>query len=317
MENGFIRSETRGGSRQADVQREIRTSIKTHIKTLQVRESHYGRNNTCRQYLHPELSVSKLWRIWTQERRAVGLPLASRTTYSKVFHGSFNLAFGNPRVDICSFCTDLRNRINKDSKHEDKIALKLHRLRAKRFYSILRESKVDRSVLCVVFDMQQNLPLPKINITETYYSRQLWLYNLCFVIHDFGQSKRQVFFYNWLETSSGKGSNEVTSALAHFLKRIAKKAGQQEKLHLFSDSCPGQNKNAAMLNFLHTYANDPSNPFSEISFFFPIRGHSYLPADRVFGRAEKIFRKKEVIKTPEEYYAVLRTLGSVRELKNV
>lgn len=44
---------------------------------------------------------------------------------------------------------------------------------------------------------------------------------------------------------------------------------------------------------------------------FPIRGHSFLPVDRVFGRIEQQVRKKDTILMPEEYYEILCNHGNV------
>ena len=50
----------------------------------------------------------------------------------------------------------------------------------------------------------------------------------------------------------------------------------------------------------------------KIMYYFPIRGHNYMPADRAFGRVEEILRKKETILLPEEYYAAFRKVGNVK-----
>lgn len=42
----------------------------------------------------------------------------------------------------------------------------------------------------------------------------------------------------------------------------------------------------------------------EIEVIFPIRGHSYLPPDRVFGRIEKEQRRLPIIKTPAQYQEI-------------
>jgi len=55
-------------------------------------------------------------------------------------------------------------------------------------------------------------------VTETFYSKQVWLYNLTFVIYsENNQSKKNCFLYTWLETESGRGPNEIVSALIHSL----------------------------------------------------------------------------------------------------
>jgi len=175
----------------------------------------------------------------------------------------------------------------------------------------MKESRQCKYTLTVAFNMQKNLPLPQTNVTETYYSRQLWLYNLTFVVHvgslKHVQSPQNVFSYIWTESDSGKGSNKVCSCLANFLRRIKQRAihCRYKKLDLFSDSCPAQNKNKAMVALLLKYINSVLCPFKVIRFIFPMRGHSYLPADRVFGRIEKKVREIEVKKSPEDYYHII------------
>lgn len=70
---------------------------------------------------------------------------------------------------------------------------------------------------------------------------------------------------------------------------------QCQSLRLFSDSCYGSQ--------LYPQLN--------ITYFFPIRGHSFLPADRVFGRIEQDIRKHTTILLPEEYNNILQKHGTV------
>ena len=95
---------------------------------------------------------------------------------------------------------------------------------AREFYKRLKASQKAKKTLAVAFDMQKNMPLPQTNVTETYYSRQLWLYNLTFVVHvpskKDAQNPSNVYTYSWLESDSGKGSNEICSALSNFLEQI-------------------------------------------------------------------------------------------------
>ncbi|KAJ8719343.1 hypothetical protein PYW08_011518 [Mythimna loreyi] len=52
----------------------------------------------------------------------------------------------------------------------------------------------------------------------------------------------------------------------------------------------------------------------EIQIVFPVRGHSFLTADRVFGRVEKDLRKKTVITIREDYHDLLLQHGRVNIL---
>lgn len=141
--------------------------------------------------------------------------------FGDVFRRRFNLSFRKPRTDVCSYCEERQNLINAGVEvEENKTLLKLHRARARRFYDILKKSAADCNTLCIAFDMQQNKPLPKTNIGEAYYARQLWVHNVTFVIHSQKQRRRNVHIYKWLESESAKGSNEIVSALSNFFKTV-------------------------------------------------------------------------------------------------
>lgn len=264
--------------------------------------------------MSPELSIAKLWRLWKEERESKKLPVASLAKFTKIFNEKFNLSFQNPKVDVCSQCEFLTNRINGNIEPEvNKAALDLHKTTANRFYEVLRESKNEDDTLTLAFDMQQNQPLPKTNVSEAYYARQLWLYNFTVVIY---AKKDEAFTYTWLESESGKGSNEITSALEHFFKtvvfdRITKI--RYNKIQMFCDSCPGQNKNAAMIAFLVRMAHNPTirKYINRLAITYPVKGHSYMPPDRVFGRIEQKIRKMAVIKTPAQYQTFFQEEGTV------
>ena len=132
-----------------------------------------------------------------------------------------------------------------------------------------RESE---NVGCLTFDFEQNLPLPHIPTNNIFYLRQLWVY--VFGIHDC--SSNNASMYVWPESTARRGSNEVTSYLHHYLRDLS----SIDTLFLFSDSCPGQNKNFTVIQYLYSLVK--MGLFQKIQHIFPIRGHSFLPSDRDF-----------------------------------
>lgn len=234
-------------------------------------------------------------------------------TYYNIFMTSFNLGFGNPRKDICSFCVKMKASIkieqDRDRKRELITELLVHKMRSRQFYSKMKEEQ-DDSVLTLCFDLMQNQALPKSPIGEAYYARQLWLYFLGIVKHRPGEQRRNdVFFYTWGEHQQARGANQVASALVHFIDReLSAEDHGIKTIRLFSDSCSGQNKNYTVLTALNMLSNKHKVKFEHI---FPVRGHSYMPADRAFGRVEKILKTKETILLPEEYYAAFEEVGHV------
>lgn len=321
---GEARIEQRGGSRRKGKDIEIENSIVRFIGTLQCRESHYGRSKSVRVYMDPSLSVKKVWELWRSNRIEIGQPAASYSKFYKIFQSRFNIGFGNPKTDTCSYCEECKISIKQSKTPSEKAVTtaryRLHKLRAKRFYELLKENNSD--TVTVAFDMQQNQPLPMLRVSETFYARQIWLYNLTFIIHEAQQRRENCFIYVWTENQSGRGSNEIVSALRSFLKtleeRVKSHAEQNQcaaptKLRLFSDSACSQNKNQTMLAFLLNYVQR-SEIFKEVYHYFPIRGHSFMPPDRLFGRVEKVYRTKQQILTPEEYYSILEKYGELRIL---
>lgn len=164
--------ENRGGNRQHPEDEEVTDSIIDHIRKFPITESHYGRDKSCKQYLPESLSVPKMWRLWKSERRTNKQPVASLSKYKRIFLDNFNLAFGNPKTDVCSRCVALKSKIKAGiEKEKNELELELHELRAKKFYQLLSATRDDPKTLAVSFDMEQNQPIPKIPITESFYAR--------------------------------------------------------------------------------------------------------------------------------------------------
>ena len=87
--------------------------------------------------------------------------------------------------------------------------------------------------------------------------------------------------YCWPEVVAKRGSDEVISCLDHFLSQVP---ASVTTLSLHSDGHPGQNKNSNVMHYLFTLVS--TGRFSKITHIFPVRGHSFLPNDRDFGRTE-------------------------------
>lgn len=124
---------------------------------------------------------------------------------------------------------------------------------------------------------------------------------------------KEPHLFTWTENQAKKGATEIASALLTYL--MFTDFSEVEVLRLFSDGCGGQNKNShvfhTLIFWLKNYA--PQN-VTKIVLTFPVRGHSLLPADRVFGRVEKDLRKKPFILDPKTYHEVYAKHGKVHIL---
>lgn len=306
--------EIRGGARVNAQSQEVTESIMKFIQKFKNKKSHYARNDTGRSYLHPELSVKKMWEYWRNKRSNNGKSISSFGKFYNIFVNNLNLSFGHPKQDVCSFCTELNTKIKVEADEELKTTMKnnliIHKENSKVFSRML--STVEPGCINVCFDMIQNQPIPKLSVTDTFYSRQVWLYNLTFVVTSAeNQSVESCYLYTWLETDSGRGPNEVCSAIFDFLERLENRLKNMTEppttLNLYS----AQNKNQFVIALLLYYINCTETVFTKINHIFPVRGHSYMPPDQVFGRIEKCLRKKENIISPTEYYNVFKNFAQV------
>lgn len=153
---------------------------------------------------------------------------------------------------MCSACEELNKKIknphlNENAKKVATAELIVHKNRAKKFYrkmdTIKKLSQAQTSVLGISVDYMQNLPLPNIPVQEVFYFRQLWVFEFCIV----NLKNNKATFFSYHEGEALKGPNEVCSFLNKYFEEIPEEV---KELHIFSDGCPGQNKNNTMVRFL-------------------------------------------------------------------
>lgn len=313
LKNGVTRPENRGGARNVEYNLGRKNTIRDHVKRFTCRASHYARRGAPgRKYLPSDLSVKKMYELFKKQNH----DQISYALYYSVFVYDFNLGFGHPAVDACSACMKFRMQLKDPSlsdeeKQNTSAMFILHRRRARRFYDNMND--VGNS-FTMCFDIMENLVLPKSPIGQTFYARQLYLY-VFGVVHHRGrgetQGKDDIHLFIWLESQNRKDSNMVASALNHYLVSVVgDEVKKHENLRMFSDSCYGQNKNFNVLSMLCAVRKQKF-PQLNIEYTFPVRGHSFLPADRVFGRIEQDIRKHDTILVPSKYVQILSKHGNV------
>ncbi|KAK4873209.1 hypothetical protein RN001_015238 [Aquatica leii] len=305
-------SEDRGGDTRSSKYLDKVNAVQSFIKNLKGKESHYGRQKSKRIYLSSEYNITTLWKLYN---KSIDKDLQVNYKYfSNIFSNHFNIGFGNPATDVCSYCVRTETQISIAETNEGasrlKTELKVHKFRAKQFYKLLKELPPNTITFCC--DLQQVQVLPNVPIQEAFYAQQLSCYFFCITTED-GITKP--IFYSWMEHQAGRGAVEISSALLDHLKKIPFSPDIQH-IRLFTDGCGGQNKNSHVVHMLMVWLLNFAPPTIETSqLTFPVRGHSYIPPDRVFGRVEKLLRSYSVIKTPETYWSLYTKTGEVRKLE--
>lgn len=312
---GKFTSERRGGDRKSRTFEDKKNAVISFIKSFKAIESHYCRNRNQRVYLSSELSIRKMWRIYDQQTTPSHIKV-KETYFRKIFTTFFNIGFGSPRTDVCSKCLELDEKIKteKNEQHKQKLMVqkRLHKLRSKAFFELLREKRAN--LLTFTFDCQKNFALPRLPDQATYYSRQFYLYNFTIVQ---GTSKDPLkgntYIYTWGEHELPKGSNEIASCLYHRLNNTD--FSGISVIRCMADGCGGQNKNSVVISMLSRWlANEAPQNVKKIECIFPVPGHSFIPPDRVFARIEKKIKTKEILSEPKDFYEILQEHGKVFHL---
>lgn len=312
--SGGVPEERRGGDRVSEAFAETKQSIRNFIKKLRGTESHYSRLHTKRIYLSAELSVRKLHKMYNS---SCGASQQLKSTYSmfyKIFVTEFNIGFQGPAADVCSYCTRLKHKIKNEKNDKEKVKAitekRIHQLRSNAFYELLKMEHDNAITFC--FDMQQVQPLPKTPVGEAFYLRQISYYTFCCV--KTGKSLKPQF-YTWTENQASRGCTEVASALLHYISNL-EIGPETTTLRLFCDGCGGQNKNSHVIHTLLFWLQQSKSNIQRIELHFPVRGHSFLPADRVFGIVERKLRKVSTILVKEDYHAIYQEVGDINILGN-
>nr|CAI5834638.1 unnamed protein product [Callosobruchus analis] len=315
LRTGEVPKETRGGDQTSHKLNNSKHEVREFLKNLRGQESHYGRNKSKRIYLNSNLSVSKLYKQYLATQNEE-IPKVSFSTFNRIFYNEFDIGFKSPASDICSMCQRLKHSILREKdpikKQEFITERRVHRLKADAFYSLMRETPPNTKIFC--FDLQQVQPLPKTPVSDAFYLRQISYYTLCLAENNTSNPK----LFTWTEDEAGRGATEIASAIYGFLndtfETFVDKENTVMHLRFFCDGCGGQNKNSHIIHALMYWLQSTKSQIQSITIIFPVRGHSFLPADRIFGRVERILKKEAFIKKEETYHELYKQVGEVKVL---
>lgn len=107
-EVGVMEKDKRGGRQRSKetkkMEESMRFKIKEHINRFPKVESHFCRAKTSKMYLHPDLTLHKMFFMFLDDLQSLGSKLkCSYHTYRRVFKEQ-NLSFLSPKKDQCSLC---------------------------------------------------------------------------------------------------------------------------------------------------------------------------------------------------------------------
>ncbi|KAJ8918941.1 hypothetical protein NQ315_016843 [Exocentrus adspersus] len=236
----------------------------SHISSFKGYKSHYTLNRSQRLYLDENLNISKMHQLYKESYPEHPV---SYESYRCIFNSKFNISFGYPRKDTCSICDEyqakrkeLQLKLKINSSEEILTSLRglesentVHKKKAEVFYERKRTLRYkcqrDKESEAICMDFQKNLPVPNITSNDVYYKRQLSVFS--FNIHILATNES--VFYVYPETVARKGSDEVLSMLHHFIMNYLDQ--EIKHVHIFCDSCGGQNKNYNLIFYPYLKKN--------------------------------------------------------------
>lgn len=112
-----------------------------------------------------------------------------------------------------------------------------------------------------------------------FYKRKFATFN--FTVYEVARKKGHCFV--WDESNGKRGSNEIATGLHQFILTLPPTC---KKLILYSDCCPGQNRNTTVASMLF-YAMKTHATLDEIELKFLEPGHTQMECDSMHAAIEK------------------------------
>ncbi|KAK3925611.1 30S ribosomal protein S12 [Frankliniella fusca] len=304
--SGVTRTDKRGRKPSSNkTPQSVLAKIHEHFESFPKYVSHYARSQTDKKYLGADLNVSRMFKLYNEE----GNPKTSLSVYFREFQKT-GLKFKPPAVDTCNKCDALNQAIKQCKTAEEKATIKAeldaHQQKATNAYNVKRADKLlaqeDNTKQVVAFDLEQVLACPQLSSGETFYKRQLSVYNLTV----YNCSTKSAVNYMWSEVEAGRGANEIASCVTRYINEEV--AEPVTHLTMFSDTCSGQNKNSHMCaSLVSAINNHPSLEVIDHKFLLP--GHTFMECDQIHAQIEKKRRKATIeLHHPRDWYNFIRSV---------
>jgi hypothetical protein len=252
--------------------------LKKYIEAFPKYRSHYRREASQKEYLGPGLNLAKMYKLYHEFCEFKSRRPVAEYVFRNVFNTEFNLGFKKPKHDTCKECDEISSSISS-AVVPNQMKLKLEKRKEIHMTNVewtCREFKQDvlnaknsnDELQCITFDLQKTLEVPSLSTSVAYYKRQLWVYNLC--VYD--ECTRTPYMYIWNESVASRGAQEIASCLIYHIKNHIPE--DCKELILWSDSCPGQNKNIKITLMLKKLLNDDLGILNSIQQKYFVSGHS-------------------------------------------
>ena len=276
--------------------------VREHTRSFPKVESHYIRKTSTRQFLGPELNISRMYDLYQEKCKLNSEEPATSFIYRKVFNEEYNFSFHLPKKDQCNTCNKYHQAVREGlsltpEMTEEYETHQTRKARARLEKETDKEkAKNSTNMFVATFDLQSVLYTPCTLVSLMYYMRKLCCYNLSV----YNLSNQSGTCYLWSEVEAGRGSCEVATCLRLQLQSLPLNI---EHVVLYSDACGGQNRNQIIATSLNS-AVSTMECISVIDHKFLESGHTHMECDSMHSAIE-FAKKKTAIYVPTQWDTVM------------
>lgn len=295
---GVVEPERRGGRYKTmkENDKNLREEVINHINRFGRVEGHYVRAESTREFLHEDLNISRMYRMYVNEN--TGKKVASIALYAGI-KKEMNLGFYRPKKDQCSLCMTYKTGdiSVKDNLKERYDTHNLEKTEIRKIKECSKKrAREDSKFEAAVFDMQQVIHIPRSNESAIFYKRRLGVFNL--TVYSLKNSECHCF--TWHEGISKRGACEIATNLYTYLKSLQ----GINNVHLFCDGCSGQNRNTMVVAMLMFAVSNL--PIDNIVLRFFEANHGQNEGDSAHSAIEYAVRKAGDIFLPSQLIPIMR-----------
>lgn len=212
-----------------------------------------------------------------------------------------------PKKDQCEQCESYKNS-SATEKLEMQDAYDKHLIEKELVRSEKKRdkerAKVDPTYIVSSFDLESVLPCPRGEVSAFFYRSKLNCYNLTI----YNLATKVIDAYVWTEVDARRGAEEIGSHVHKYLCSLPHLHGEQYDVVLYTDNCPGQQKNQFLVA-LYCYEVQKLPHIRTITHKFLVRGHTQNEGDCAHSLIEKEtkrFLKGSPIYVPDQYIDIIK-----------
>ncbi|GBN61916.1 hypothetical protein AVEN_215795-1 [Araneus ventricosus] len=131
---------------------------------------------------------------------------------------------------------------------------------------VKNEEKKNKDLPVLLFDLQNVIPTPHVNISSLFYLRKLNVYNLT----AYYMPSKQVYCALWSENLSVLAGNDIAF---HKILIVLTEENDITELITWSDSCVPRNRNSNISNSVLHFLND-NHQVKSVTMKYSLPGHS-------------------------------------------